>query len=73
MRNIQLAIPTANTSVIPSLARGLAVAGATLRAWRARDRERNELAMMDARERHDLPFARDFDIRGEIAKPFWRE
>jgi uncharacterized protein YjiS (DUF1127 family) len=59
--------------MVPSLARGLAAAGATLRAWRARDRARNELAMMDARERHDLPFARGFDIRSEIAKPFWRE
>jgi uncharacterized protein YjiS (DUF1127 family) len=73
MRHIQLAIPAANTSVIPSLARSLAAAGATLRAWRARDRERTELAMMDARERHDLAFARGFDIRREIAKPFWRE
>jgi uncharacterized protein YjiS (DUF1127 family) len=49
------------------------VIGATLRTWRARARERAELAAMGERERHDLPFARGFDIRNEIEKPLWRE
>ncbi len=70
---IQLAIPTAHSFPRPRLAHAFAAVGATLRAWRARDRERTELAMMDARERSDLPFAREFDVRSEIAKPFWRE
>lgn len=56
--------------------RAFAGACAALRAWHARARERAreraELAVMDARECRDLPHARDFDIRREIAKPFWR-
>ena len=67
---IQFAIPTATAFVRPSLTHAV---GATLRAWRARARERAELAAMDPRERRDLPFARDFDIRSEISKPFWRD
>ncbi len=70
---IQLAIPAGQSFACPSLTHLPAAIGATLRAWRARDRERTELAMMDARERSDLPFARQFDVRSEIAKPFWRE
>lgn len=70
---IQFAIPAARSFARPSLAHVLAAAGDTLRAWRTRARERAELAAMDPRERSDLPFARDFDIRSEIAKPFWRD
>jgi uncharacterized protein YjiS (DUF1127 family) len=68
----QFTIP-ARTFSRPSLGHALAAVGATLRAWRARDRERAELAAMGELERHDLPFARHLDIRSEIAKPFWRE
>lgn len=67
---IQFAIPAATLFAPASLARALAAAGATLRAWRDRDRERAELAAMDARERRNLPFGRDFDISREIVKPF---
>lgn len=55
-----------------ALTRAFAAARETLRVWRSRARERAELAVMDRRERRDLPHARDFDIRGETAKPFWR-
>ena len=57
----------------PFLARAFGAVAATLHAWRARARERTELATMGERERNDLPYARDFDVRREIAKPFWRE
>ncbi len=67
---IQLAIPATTKFARRSLAHAL---GDTLRTWRARARERAELATMDPRERGDLPFARDFDIRSEITKPFWRD
>ena len=66
---IQLAIPAANTYARPSLGRALAAVGTTLRAWRARARDRAEIAAMDPRERQDLPYARDFDL-SNIVKPF---
>lgn len=67
-------VPTADAIAgLPSRLGRIVAVGATLRAWRARARERAELAVMDGRERRDLPLARDFDIRREIAKPFWRD
>lgn len=69
---VQSAIPAATHYPRPSLSHALAAIGATLRVWRHRARARIDLANMDELERHDLPFARDVDIPGEIAKPFWR-
>jgi uncharacterized protein YjiS (DUF1127 family) len=70
---IQSTIPAVGTVALPSFGRALRRAVVTLGTWRARSRERAELATMDARDRRDLPFAREFDVRREIAKPFWRE
>ncbi len=46
--------------------------GAMLRLWRARIRERRELAQLDERELHDIGMSRSL-IYSEISKPFWRE
>jgi uncharacterized protein YjiS (DUF1127 family) len=70
---IQSTIPASNTFALPSLGHALRRAGATLRTWHARSRERAELITMDPRDRRDLPFAGQFDVHREIAKPFWRE
>jgi uncharacterized protein YjiS (DUF1127 family) len=44
---------------------------ATVKLWRQRIREREQLAHLDARELHDLGLSRG-DIIDELRKPFWR-
>ncbi len=46
--------------------------GALLRLWRARIRERRELAQLDERELHDIGVSRA-TVFYELDKPFWRE
>jgi uncharacterized protein YjiS (DUF1127 family) len=45
---------------------------ATLRRWRRRFREREQLASMSERELHDLGLSHG-DVYAELQKPFWRE
>jgi uncharacterized protein YjiS (DUF1127 family) len=40
--------------------------------WRARIRERHELATLDERDMRDLGLSR-WQVERELAKPFWRE
>jgi len=44
---------------------------ATLRRWRHRVREREQLASMSERELRDLGFSHG-DVYAELQKPFWR-
>jgi len=43
----------------------------TLRLWRARSRERQQLAAIDGRDLRDAGLSR-YDVERELAKPFWR-
>lgn len=46
--------------------------GATLRQWRRRIAEREQLAHLDERSLHDLGLSRAA-VYAELRKPFWRE
>lgn len=50
----------------------LALLWETLKLWRRRAQERNELARMDERALHDIGLSRGA-IYAELHKPFWRE
>lgn len=41
-------------------------------AWRARLRDRRELAALDERDLRDARLSR-WDVERELAKPFWRD
>jgi len=43
-----------------------------MRLWRARRRDRRQLAVMSERELQDMGICRA-DIADEIGRPFWRE
>jgi uncharacterized protein YjiS (DUF1127 family) len=45
---------------------------ATLRLWRRRGLERDELALLDGRSLHDLGLSSS-TIFAELQKPFWQE
>jgi uncharacterized protein YjiS (DUF1127 family) len=45
---------------------------ATLKRWRRRAQERDQLAHMDERTLHDIGLSRSL-IYAELQKPFWRE
>ncbi|HEV2550339.1 MAG TPA: DUF1127 domain-containing protein [Stellaceae bacterium] len=49
----------------------LALLWETLKLWRRRAQERNELARMDERTLHDIGLSRSA-IYAELHKPFWR-
>ncbi len=68
--NCQLAPPPPRVRAAPPGA-NLVRLVATIRLWRNRLRERQELAEMGERELHDLGLSRA-DILGELVKPFWR-
>jgi uncharacterized protein YjiS (DUF1127 family) len=50
----------------------LALLWETLKLWRRRAQERDELARMDERALHDIGLSRGA-IYAELHKPFWRE
>jgi uncharacterized protein YjiS (DUF1127 family) len=49
----------------------LALLWETLKLWRRRAQERNELARMDERTLHDIGLSRSA-VYAELHKPFWR-
>ena len=55
----------------PSRFSSLALLWETLKLWRRRAQERNELARMDERTLHDIGLSRGA-IYAELHKPFWR-
>lgn len=60
-------------SAAPAFVPSSAVAriGALLAVWRARHRERRQLATLGLRELRDIGLA-PYDVQAEIRKPFWR-
>ncbi len=59
--------PVTRSRPVPLLAR----LGATLRLWRKRWREREQLARLGERELRDIGLSRSA-IYDELRKPFWR-
>jgi uncharacterized protein YjiS (DUF1127 family) len=57
---------------LAALGDATAWAGATLREWRRRSRERAELAALDDRTLRDIGLTRG-DANYLSSKPFWRE
>ncbi len=64
LTNSQLSTPDRTTGVAAWLA-------GVLQGWRDRAEERRELALMDDRALRDARLTR-WDVRQEMARPFWR-
>ena len=56
---------------VPQAPGPLEIVTETLRTWRKRAQERRQLAMLSARDAHDLGLSEQ-QIQFEINKPFWR-
>jgi uncharacterized protein YjiS (DUF1127 family) len=60
------------TNYQPSRVSSVALLWETLKLWRRRAHERDQLARMDERSLHDIGLSRSA-IYAELQKPFWRE
>ena len=64
--------PLINSQPSGRFAAAVARLGATLRQWRRRIEERDQLARLDERTLHDIGLSRA-GIYAELRKPFWRD
>lgn len=56
---------------VPNVPSTLDILAGAIRTWRQRARERRQLALLSARDVHDLGLTEQ-QIQFEIDKPFWR-